>query len=131
MVTVYKTPWCAKCQDRPRAPSSAYCRECRNEYQSAYKRRRYAPDLAYRARAVSYVRKKLYGISEERYTELWAQQGGVCAICLQDDEAKGLGVDHDHETGEVRGLLCTNCNTALGLLRDRPFLLSRAKEYLA
>ncbi|MBE7189396.1 endonuclease VII domain-containing protein, partial [Jatrophihabitans endophyticus] len=54
-------------------------------------------------------------------------QNGVCAICL---EAPAAHVDHDHETGRVRGLLCFNCNGALGQFRDRPDLMSRAAIYL-
>lgn len=61
-------------------------------------------------------------------------QGGVCAICLgppaEGDRGDRLHVDHDHVTGEVRGLLCSHCNTALGKFRDDPARLRRAAEYL-
>ncbi len=68
-----------------------------------------------------------YGITEERYDELYAQQEGRCAIC---GVGGALSVDHNHETGVVRGLLCHACNTGLGGLKDSPELLLRAVEYL-
>jgi len=58
---------------------------------------------------------------------LLAEQGGLCAICR---EAPAAHVDHDHATGRVRGLLCFNCNGALGQFRDRPDLMLRAYAYL-
>lgn len=56
-----------------------------------------------------------------------AAQGGLCAICR---EAPATHVDHDHATGKVRGLLCFNCNGALGQFRDRQDLMLRAVVYL-
>jgi hypothetical protein len=96
-----------------------------------WRRRRYAKDANYRIKLKARQRERRYGISEERYTELWAQQGGVCAICLEDDEKKGLGVDHDHDSGAIRGLLCPQCNGAIGMFRERPDLMQRATSYLA
>lgn len=65
-----------------------------------------------------YELKKLYGITVEQYNEMLESQGGVCAICHDNNirELK-LAVDHDHETGKVRGLLCDRCNRGIGLLR--------------
>lgn len=75
-------------------------------------------------RLKAYERKgrlKKYGLSEEDYERLLAEQGGVCAICEEPPSGrwKRLAVDHDHETGEVRGLLCITCNTLLGRLEAR------------
>jgi hypothetical protein len=58
---------------------------------------------------------------------MFAEQGGLCAIC---EEAPAEHVDHDHKTNRVRGLLCFNCNGALGQFRDRVELMSRAIAYL-
>ena len=58
-------------------------------------------------------------------------QGGVCAICRQPrPEERTLHVDHAHETGAIRGLLCFTCNNALGDFRDEPALFHAAAEYL-
>ena len=82
-----------------------------------------------------------FGITLERYHEMKAAQGGGCAICGKDETrpiGKGvrakapmyLAVDHDHETGEVRGLLCGHCNMGLGHFRDSSALLTKAALYL-
>lgn len=79
--------------------------------------------------------KDKYGLTVERYDQLMAEQDGACAICgVAGPEAARWGklvVDHDHETGEVRGLLCSNCNCAIGLLGDSPELLTKAAGYLS
>jgi hypothetical protein len=78
--------------------------------------------------------KSMYGILQEDYDALLASQNGHCAICggdRFDKRRKALGVDHDHLTGVVRGLLCRSCNLAIGLLRDDPALLRAALDYLA
>lgn len=76
--------------------------------------------------------KKKYNISLEDWDHMFEVQGGRCAICKthQADLEKSLCVDHDHDTGEVRGLLCHTCNRALGLLKDRKDILLAAVEYL-
>lgn len=81
-------------------------------------------------KARGYDLKRKYGITYEEYEEMLAQQDGKCAICGQVDEWFALAVDHCHEKGHVRGLLCSQCNRGLGLLKDSPELLERALEYL-
>lgn len=73
-----------------------------------------------------------YGLTLDAYRGLLEAQHGVCAICGQvDTTAKQiLSVDHCHDTGKVRGLLCHHCNVGLGHFRNDPALLSRAAEYL-
>lgn len=68
----------------------------------------------------------------EEYVAMNDSQGGRCAICdrLETSLPKNLAVDHNHANGKVRGLLCDDCNIALGRLRDDPVLLLRAAEYL-
>lgn len=70
---------------------------------------------------------KLYGISKETYLSMFLEQNDKCAICL--DKTK-LNVDHCHKTKKVRGLLCFNCNIALGKFKDNPELLLDAAQYL-
>jgi len=74
---------------------------------------------------LAYGRKRqleIYGLTEETYMKLLADQNGGCAICGKTEgnkRRKRLAVDHDHESGIVRGLLCTTCNTRLGFLEKR------------
>ncbi len=77
--------------------------------------------------------KSTYGLSVEEFAALLEQQGGVCAICggVNRDGNRALAIDHDHETGEVRGLLCGDCNRGLGCFKDNPSLMMIAIGYLS
>lgn len=91
-------------------------------------------DLDYRKNA--YL-KNLYGITLDDYNLLLEKQNGKCAICKLEErildpriqQTKRLAVDHNHDTGQVRGLLCGNCNKNLGVLENQDFV-SRAANYL-
>lgn len=76
----------------------------------------------------------LYGMTLAQYDALLDQQAGSCAICKTKVEdithKKGIGVDHDHKTGKVRGLLCGYCNHGIGMFRDNPQLCQNAATYL-
>lgn len=78
--------------------------------------------------------KKTYGIGTREYNAILAAQGGVCAICGRRPGKRRLAVDHDHQTGEKRGLLCASgdfgCNKGLGYFNDDVELLRRAVAYL-
>jgi len=73
---------------------------------------------------------KNYKITNEDYERMFAKQGGVCAICGSLPNGRDLSVDHDHTTGRIRGLLCINCNTALGHLKDSLIILEKMTDYL-
>jgi len=76
---------------------------------------------------------RAYGITLRQYEELLIKQGGGCAICktiTMRGHGKHFHVDHCHNTGRVRGLLCGPCNSALGFMKDSRELLLRAAEYL-
>lgn len=73
-------------------------------------------------------RLQRYGVSPEEFDVMIKRQQGKCAICLKIDNK--LHIDHCHTTGRVRGLLCGNCNRALGLLKDNTTFLAKAIEYL-
>lgn len=76
--------------------------------------------------------KAKYNITLEDYDRMLSEQEGGCAICGTSDP-RGHGrfhVDHNHRTGEVRGLLCTDCNTGIGSMKDSPQTLRRAIKYL-
>jgi len=65
------------------------------------------------------------------YDEMYAVQNGLCAICLKPEKERAhLSVDHNHATGEIRGLLCHRCNLMLGSAQDSPFVLKNAVKYL-
>jgi len=76
--------------------------------------------------------KRNYGISIEKYEEMYNSQNGKCYICgsHSDDQDKGLSVDHCHDSGQIRKLLCGNCNTALGSFKDSIDILKKAISYL-
>lgn len=77
--------------------------------------------------------KNKYGITLEEFEILLAHQGEVCAICLEKDNDKRylkLCVDHNHKTGKIRGLLCQNCNRALGSFKESINVLEKAIAYL-
>lgn len=76
--------------------------------------------------------EQAYGLTLVQYQEILARQGGVCAICKNGHVGRGsqLHVDHCHETGRVRGLLCGNCNTLIGLAKEDQERLYSAARYL-
>lgn len=117
---------------------SSYCKKCCAEIN----RRRWVThtddmrDISWRSKI-----KKAYGLSEDEYYRMLRQQNDSCAICLSQKSwsknykykkngSSRFMVDHCHTTRKVRGLLCTRCNRALGLLGDNIENLTRAAEYL-
>jgi hypothetical protein len=97
------------------------CKECRREY---HKSRQIGRKWKYQTK---------YGITLEDYDEMLYAQNGCCAICGSNDpggSGKRFIVDHNHQTNEVRGLLCNNCNRALGYFQDSPRSISKALDYL-
>jgi Recombination endonuclease VII len=73
---------------------------------------------------------KRYGITPEEYRAMVEEQDNKCAICFNLSPTANLYIDHDHTTGKVRGLLCRDCNSGIGLLHDDPALLQNALWYL-
>lgn len=97
--------------------------------------RRLAANRRYKenpATAWSYHMKAKYNLTEAEYTKMLLEQDNVCAICknVNEKSKRKLAVDHDHNTGEVRGILCSRCNIGLGHFGDNEELLRRAYEYL-
>lgn len=78
------------------------------------------------------VRERRYGIDRTTYFAMIEEQSNQCKLCSkQGTETKPLVIDHCHRTGKVRGLLCNECNQALGLLKDQIETLKNAIEYLS
>lgn len=119
---------------RPKsAPGTKACRRCwAVKPANQFNRTKYRSDgLVSECRTCQ--RDKMYGLNPGEWDDMFAGQGGVCAVCSQPgthDGGRGLVVDHCHSSGHVRGLLCNSCNAALGMLRDDPALFLRAIEYL-
>ena len=78
--------------------------------------------------------KSKYGLSIEEVENIIKKQNGRCPICNRKARSKNnfttLSVDHDHNTGKVRGLICNRCNVCMGLVKDDPVLLRKAADYL-
>jgi hypothetical protein len=94
-------------------------------------KKKYHSDPEFRKNAISRARVDLlrkYGLTEKDFATLLAGQGGVCAICCT---VPGRAViDHDHDTGKVRGILCHNCNVSLGLMKENCAAFQRAIDYI-
>ena len=75
---------------------------------------------------------KKYGITAQQYDEMLLSQNGGCAICGKEKNGKKMNfvIDHNHLTGNVRALLCTQCNAGIGNFMDSPSLLRQAATYL-
>lgn len=119
----------------------SWCRECCAEYRktatppsrTAEHRRKWLD--GYRANNPDVFRdqsyRSKYGITINDYDRMLAQQGGRCAICATDKPDGGrFCIDHCHDTGDVRALLCRCCNTGIGNLRDDPKIVEAALRYL-
>lgn len=114
------------------------CKECRNRSYDGYKAEyRKRPD--YKQKTDTYNKNsrlnklsKKYNLTKDEYLFLLKRQDSCCAICHAHESklSKSLSVDHNHITGQVRGLLCTNCNTALGLLKENIDLYKRSIQYI-
>jgi hypothetical protein len=108
--------------------SNNACRVCQRENIKA--RRKSDPKRFAKYRRAQGLRDN-YGVTLERYNELFQAQGGTCAICHRPpNPTKSLAVDHDHQTGTVRGLLCDACNMGLGMYQDDVLRLENAISYL-
>lgn len=101
--------------------TAAYCKVCE-------KSRKQTPEAKKQKRL--WDLKRLYNLSPEDYNHLLNKQANCCAICTARAGALDLHVDHNHDTGAVRGLLCIKCNRGIGLLGDSPETLLRAISYL-
>ena len=95
-----------------------------------YSKKLYQGSARYRDLSHNLKLIKKYGITLQEYNSLLEKQNHRCAICYQKDSRR-LGVDHCHITKRIRGLLCTKCNRAVGLLKDDPKICRTASRYLS
>lgn len=112
----------SKFHRRGRVSLRWWCIDCEREARAG-KSRWYAQNLQNR-----------YNLDFGDYELLYKKQNGKCAICSSGENGylgkKRLAVDHCHETGKIRGLLCSGCNNALGHFKDNPDLIKKALIYL-
>lgn len=135
----------ADCHPDRQYHAKGLCYAC---YVGGWKARNRARVRAYRNQPSSEARERKllakrsrhferqYGLTLTAVDDFIAQQGGLCAICHRPPTSSPFGkrprlvVDHDHTTGKVRGLLCTDCNAGIGYFDDDPVILRAVIEYL-
>lgn len=128
-----KSKYCPACQtDKPieefsvarssKDGRASYCKPCRAEYMRKYYK-------THKPRLRTQQKEKLYAMDPGEYDRRLKEQGGECAICGKTPDHT-LHVDHDHKTGEVRGLLCHKCNNLLANAEDDAMILHCAIKYL-
>ncbi len=131
---------CPRCKERKpisafnkrnrkgKTAGAGYCRVCSAVYSKEHRR---TPEQEHDSKM-----RSSFGISAAEYAALFDAQRGLCLICglpereKRNGKVKRLAVDHCHDTGVIRGLLCAKCNTGLGKFNDDPALLAAAIEYL-
>lgn len=113
-----------------------YCRKCKGSFNPQSPSQLYCGDACATRAAQDRYYIRNYGIDADHWETMFSKQNGVCFICetegftMKEHHSAKLMVDHCHVTGKVRGLLCHNCNRALGLLKDDRKAIQRALDYL-
>lgn len=137
---------------KDRSRTSGYSYECKACYQKRAPLKKESPQAAiarlernrerrkrpeirerYRKTFRTWDLKKRYGLTYEQYNALIESQSGQCAICggdLLGLDSRKVHVDHCHDSGQVRGVLCHHCNMLVGFARNSPTVLAKAIEYL-
>lgn len=115
------------------------CKECKRAWRDTNRenvrraaRKHYQKNRKKHARVgrENHLRRK-FGITSAQYQAVLERQFGCCAICRQPPGERNLAVDHDHDSGAVRGLLCDRCNRLIGLASESPGILCDAATYVA
>lgn len=125
--------WCSRCKEtkavelfytEKSGSPTADCKECRKAKVSKW----------YYSGKQDVVKNNnlrfKYGMTLEEFKGMEKVHGGLCAVCRKPDRRRALHVDHDHATGIVRGLLCSDCNNGLGAFRDNSALMRAAADYI-
>lgn len=143
-----KTKVCTKCgetkehgeyhkQSKSRDGLKPWCKTCSNSFSGKYYKENKSKVLKQaRVRYLQHGRNKdlrsKYGISSTCYEKMWQDQGCKCAICgrEREEDERHFPVDHCHDTGKVRAILCGSCNRGIGMLQDDPEVVQSAADYL-
>ena len=136
---LYRGRPCRTCGGTERYTNDWTCASCRRLNANKWRQRHYERALqltrdwhaANPGRVKNLKLLKKFGMTIDEYDQRVAEQGGCCAICRQPCRSgRKLAVDHCHKTLRVRGLLCGNCNRALGLYKNDPAIVAAAVAYL-
>jgi len=119
--------WCKLCKNKQADKYNKIYRNERNTWLKEYRKR---PERL--KQSLNYYLKRKYGITFDEYDKLLKQQNNCCIICgkHQIELKNRLSVDHNHKTGDVRGLLCVSCNSLIGNAKENIQILKNAIEYL-
>lgn len=131
---------CSKCQGcksidsfslkSDRKSLASWCKDCNAT--AARERHKRFPEKTAKANRKQALKR--YGLTQTKYDKLLKSQDFGCAVCGEEFHTKtkrdNLAVDHCHQTGKVRGLLCNRCNYALGLVDDDSSILLKLASYL-
>ncbi len=135
----YNQVRCGECVKKQgtkyKGPKTCTCKGCGDEFNKLAPQQYYCSD---RCRAENILLLQNYNITRKDWNKMYEYQNGTCAICGGEGFTMKKGkyfdttlvVDHDHNSGSIRGLLCHNCNRALGLLKDDISVLEKAIIYL-
>lgn len=121
----YRREWARKNHDKILNQGREYQKNNREKL-AARSRERYRNN---KQKELDRIRRKKYGITGEEFRAIIEKQGLKCPICTKDI-TKNPSVDHNHKTGEIRGLICNKCNLAIGNAEDSPDRLRRMADYL-
>lgn len=128
----YSCKVCYNAQQREYVRNNKELIKARNAAKAKQRKAYYQSPRGIKSSRRAHLKRK-YGITLEEYNNLLKQQQSKCKICGQEETSERnshLCVDHDHNTGAIRGLLCNNCNRALGLFKDNIEVLHNAIIYL-
>jgi hypothetical protein len=140
MMKIAKGELCSHCGCQPPRPGLKTCVRCSNQSKAHHKKHRIKiakrEKLYWSKNQEKYKEKclrnnlKRYGLTINQFNNLNESQKGLCAICFRPSQNGRLHVDHDHQTGEVRGLLCWTCNVAIGAMAENIDRLYAVIAYL-
>ncbi len=110
----------------------SWCKDCSYIENTTWRQENKEKVLEYRAKDIWNLKKRCsrYNITEKQFLDALSTQNSCCKICDSTISIDNSAIDHNHSTGEIRGILCKTCNRALGMFKDSPKILEKALDYL-